>query len=730
VGGNMNNCGFQGMNLSGGPGFQTQIREADGTTRTVTVDPGVTRIDVAGDIYDRSAFTDLTAVTPAEAAGLIYLSRALDNTLSLSPATLSTSFDYNPETQTLTYQNIAGKTLLSVLNLLNSLPVQEYINDVPQWADPPFDTVPLPNPSNISVLGSPLTPGTAAYALLQQYNALGSLPFNASSYGYVIGGGGQFNIAARSIDLGTSAGIQSQGVALYTVRTGNPYPLASLFGNGGVFEHGADINVTTTGNPSAGETTTGDLIGDLDMYSTSIASLNGGNISISASRGVNAGSPFFTVNSTATLGIYSAGQSDVSVIANGDINLNGSRIAAYDGGNVTVESLHGNVDAGSGANGYVAVREIYEDPASQQVFIRIEAIPGSGVLATTFPPPQSGSTFPAQNNNVGNILAEAPEGDISTGLGGIIQATLNGLDSPNATVEILAGYELRDANGNRVLAKDIASGIPVPVFSNPNLVGLGSTIQVTPADSDLPVSLTQVLDAFGNPLLDASGNPIYVKSSDALRQIVEFVNGGIHPCFNAIGNSENVAEPLDAGGHPYDDPQGNAILVLGRNIDTGASGVIAQNAVLKATGGIKGVIFSAHNVVLDSPSPITVIALGKHIDATGPVGPSELIGPEVNAPSADPTSIQSENANGGGSTFAKGTTANATSQAASNSGANQTGASTDQSNDEGDDKKKKKEVALAQKVSRVTVILPAKDALPGPAQKQTSSQKQTATQPL
>ena len=197
----------------------------------------------------------------------------------------------------------------------------------------------------------------------------------------------------------------------------------------------------------------------------SIASLNGGNISINTSGDVNAGSSVFTVNSVSALGIYTC-QGDVSVIANGDININGSRIAAYDGGNVTVESLHGNIDAGTGANGYVAVKEFYVDPVSRQVFSTTEAIPGSGILATTFPSPLPGSTFPAQHNAVGNILVEAPEGDITAGLGGIIQAPLNGVDSPYATVEVLAGYELRDANGNRVLAKDIADGTTVPVFSD------------------------------------------------------------------------------------------------------------------------------------------------------------------------------------------------------------------------------------------------------------------------
>ena len=46
IGGNMNNCGFQGMNVSSDPSFQVQIYEADGSTRTVTVDPAVTSINV------------------------------------------------------------------------------------------------------------------------------------------------------------------------------------------------------------------------------------------------------------------------------------------------------------------------------------------------------------------------------------------------------------------------------------------------------------------------------------------------------------------------------------------------------------------------------------------------------------------------------------------------------------------------------------------------------------
>ncbi|MEI9962337.1 MAG: hypothetical protein WDM76_14735 [Limisphaerales bacterium] len=78
-------------------------------------------------------------------------------------------------------------------------------------------------------------------------------------------------------------------------------------------------------------------------------------------------------------------------------------------------------------------------------------IPGSGILATTFPAAQN-PTFPMSQNTVGNILVETPRGNIKASAGGIIQLPLNGANSGESTVEILAGYELQDANGNSLLA--------------------------------------------------------------------------------------------------------------------------------------------------------------------------------------------------------------------------------------------------------------------------------------
>ena len=95
VGGNMNNCGFQGMNLSAND---------------------VTSINVTGDIYNRSAFTSVTldlSQNGVQAPNMDYLSEAYGNqigTTSISIATLLSSLYYNSSTHVLTYQNIPGVT--------------------------------------------------------------------------------------------------------------------------------------------------------------------------------------------------------------------------------------------------------------------------------------------------------------------------------------------------------------------------------------------------------------------------------------------------------------------------------------------------------------------------------------------------------------------------------------------------------------------------------------------
>jgi len=687
--GDMINSRFQGQNLSAGDTTSINVGQSAKTSmeNSGLLNPATdSGLYVGGSILNRSEFTtinynDVLAGNPDAAQPEISL-------LTQSSSPLTRRLFYDSNTRELTFQ---GPVTDQILSALANMTIQVNLGGVPQ-----FNQDGTPKTEQVNILDPDTATGTLgpnALALQAEYAVLGNIPSTLDN-GYLMAGGGKFNITAANLDLGSTLGIVSGGVEF------NP-ALA------GYITQGADINVTLSGN--------------LDMFSTTISSLAGGHVSVDAGGYVNAGSSIFTGNDGNPRGIFTSLKSDVTVIAGGDINLNGSRIAAYDGGNVTVESLHGNVDAGTGANGKVVVNEFYVDQG--QIFNPSQLIPGSGILATTFNSPSV--------NTLGNILVETPEGNIIASLGGILQFSQNGVNSPDATVQLLTGYELRDTQGNPVLAKDLGQGTPVPIFSNPNVVTLGSTIQVQPADSSLPVSLTQVLDASGNPLLDtSSGHLLYVGTSDPSRQLVEFVDGSIQPYNNDVGETVNVAKPKDAAGNTFDDAQGNPILVLGRNIDATGSGIIGSNVKLAATGNIKGLVFGQTGVAITAQQNIDVTALSSGNvsvnSANGSIS-GNIVGSSVSASgdSIDATVLSqnaSVNGQSGGDTFAQGTAANATAQAASSDDSNKAAASSDQSDD--DDKKKKKDVALAQKTGRVTVILPGKS--PAPA----SSQKQTATQPL
>jgi hypothetical protein len=399
------------------------------------------------------------------------------------------------------------------------------------------------------------------------------------------------------------------GVGLYTVDSN--YPLAEK--TGADITQGADININT--------------LGYLDMYSTSIASLNDGNININVGGDINVGSADFNVLTDNARGIYTSAQSDVTVVAGGDININGSRIAAYDGGNVTVESLEGDINAGTGAFGYVILSAFYVDPVTHTVYTTSPTIPGSGILTTTFL--TRDASYPAPAVTVGNILVEAPNGNVNANAGGIIQLALN-IDQKKknkekeiltSIVEVLSGYELRDSMGNPVFAADIANGTPTLVSA-------------------------------------------------------------------------------------------------ARNIDVSGSGVIAQNAVLDASGDITGVVFAQGNINISAVANVNVTALAQgtvNASAGGDISGTIIgIGGITASGSSIDASLLSQNISASGDVsgategFAQGTAANSTSQGMSDNSSQTAAAGSSDGSDDDDLKKKKKGITLAQKVSRVTVILPTK----------------------
>jgi filamentous hemagglutinin family protein len=447
--------------------------------------------------------------------------------------------------------------------------------------------------------GNSILTGAAATAWQTSIQNLYTDSQNASlgATELALAGPGNFDITANSIDLGVSGGISilAPDTALEAISA-----------------YGANLTVTTAG--------------DLQMTTSSIANESYlGAIILDVGGTLDVGgelTPFGDQSSPK--GIFTTSGGDIFVTASSDVNVEGSRIAAYDGGNVTIESLNGNVDAGVGGSGNVTLSALELDPLTQQLVAVPATMPGSGILATTV----NGS-----DALLGNIFVETPNGSFSASDAGVIQLSFDGTDASKATTYLLAGYELRDSKGQESLTAGDISGTDT-LHDDPS----GSTYAAT--------------------LLNGAGDPI--------GQLVD------------ISPNENI--------------------------NASGSGVIAQNILAKATGEVSGLFIGFNTVNLDANLISHVVVVGPTVGLTTPneTGPIQIISenPEaINGQLVIPTAPETQ-----------APATQVTPQAATAT----TAASQSSDSDDDDKKKKGKQIALAQKVSRVTVTLPPKFNPPNP----------------
>ena len=285
--------------------------------------------------------------------------------------------------------------------------------------------------------------------------SIGTLSPSSGQVGYRIGGPGQFDITADSISLGNTFGILSCGVD-------DPQGGFGRYQNlGPVTQAGATINIRVEG--------------DLTMETSTIAAIGGGNVNVTSVAGsMDLGSEeLFNKSRQVGFGVFTSGSGDVNVLAAGDVNVDGSRIAAFNGGSVDVESLHGNVNAGSGGATITGAVVTYVDPKTGLGTAYDEAVFGSGILAYTLVDPGS---VPGAAARPGNITVKTPEGSISASQGGILQEALNGNVDAGPTITLQAGTP-PSANspgfaGNIDLGNSGVIGGTVNVTANGNISGL------------------------------------------------------------------------------------------------------------------------------------------------------------------------------------------------------------------------------------------------------------------
>jgi filamentous hemagglutinin family protein len=408
-----------------------------------------------------------------------------------------------------------GSGQITTLRLVNGQPVLDsnghFLTDTVSWA-PPSDIQTLYTDN----LGAPS-------------------PINGQ-LGYRIGGPGQFDINAGSMQLGNTYGILSCDVVDPQGGYGRYANLVSLTPSG------ATVNVT--------------VAGDLDMLTSTIATLGGGDVNVISTGGsMDLGSQeLLQPPRQVGFGIYTSGAGDVNVTALDDIDIDGSRIAAYDGGNIFVESSQGNVNVGSGGNTLNSVSISYVNSAGiADIFV--EKVAGSGILASTLVQP----FHPGDASIPGNITVNTPQGDITATAGGILQEALNGNVQAGPTITLTAGTfppgnpnnpgNLPEHAGNIDLGNSGVIGGTINLLANGNIFGVvisrqnstvnaaqnftGTLLSAGSADVSAGGSVAGTIIGVGGA--NVSGGSI---SAPVLGQNVA-VNGG--PSQSTLGKSANAS---------------------------------------------------------------------------------------------------------------------------------------------------------------------------------------------
>ena len=408
VGGDVINASFVGENLHASDVTFLTVAGKIFNTPGYTFDVLSQKI-IGADPFNPSIWDSIfsVAVDPASVALTVVPANATPDSLKQLAATVTKvflgnpGFVYDPATMRLGFKGPMSQAVRDAME--GNLEILQYGGD----------GLPLVVNGHFVTQKVSFVPSAAIDNLYQASQVVPAV----SPLGYQIGGPGTFNVNASSIELGNTFGILSWGIG---GPNGDKTRYASL---AGLTKSGAAVNVNVTG--------------ELSMLTSTIASMYGGDVRVNSTGGeLDLGSQDLFATSRFAFGIYTSGHSDVYVTAAKNINIAGSRIAAYNGGNVFVKSLDGNVNAGSGGNVYVNVQLVSRDPATGQAQTAEDQIYGSGIVAVSLP---AKLQTPGGNPLPGDITVETPRGDILSTSAGILQVALDGNTAPGPTVTLVAG---------------------------------------------------------------------------------------------------------------------------------------------------------------------------------------------------------------------------------------------------------------------------------------------------
>ncbi|MFH1984381.1 MAG: filamentous hemagglutinin family protein [Pseudomonadota bacterium] len=279
-------------------------------------------------------------------------------------------------------------------------------------------------------------------------------PTNRTTAGITQNGPGALVvIAGNTIDLGNSEGIQLTGAAFNTAldsdgselllmagyssapsivdteaffnqvrKAGEDYSLLMASGNRAGAKQYIDQFRSDTVDDFFGETAKG--AGDIDMITSQISSGAGGDIYVLNRGRYNVGRSTLPDSGEDDddekgTGIITASGGGINIFSIGDVNVNESRVMTFLGGDITIWSDQGSINAGRGARTAVSVDPPEPVPDDNGVLVLQFTPPavGSGVRTLTYDP--DGIEGPKTEPLAGDVYLFAPEGIIDAGEAGI-----------------------------------------------------------------------------------------------------------------------------------------------------------------------------------------------------------------------------------------------------------------------------------------------------------------------
>jgi hypothetical protein len=561
VGGDMFNAGFLGQNLHAGN--ITYINAAGHISYPpvyafTPLSQGIVGVDPRNPSLWDAIFSYLVnpnvslAVTPAvlqetpaqqTAYAYANLRLILSSSITLQPGYdpgANPGFIYDPASGKLGFQYQMTQSVLSALDK-NAIPILKLDAlghvVIEQHADGNYYF------ATTTVSFAPPVELEALYA--QSQNSVRGPQY--LSPGFQIGGPGYFNVKAASLDLGSSGGIISWGIG----SDRSPVNYESL---APWTPAGAEVNV--------------DVGGDISMLTSTIASIYGGKVTVTSGGNIDLSVGNFALippGSYVAYGIWTSGDSDATVIADNDINIGGARVATFNGGDITVRSEHGSVNAGNGANSLLVVPVVYFDSATGQLISGEIVNPrpfGSGIIAIL---PTAQYQAAGGNGLPGNITVETPQGDIVSTLGGIQQFALNSTVAPGPEIDLTAGTAA--SGGSPGYAGNVDLGSGGVIGGTINITAQGSIKGLIVSRQSATITAAQ---SFSGTLL-AGGNANVTATAGTISGTVVGI-GGVNASASVGGiTAALLGQNVSVGG-------GAAQSTLGTTVATSTSQAAAQQA--------------------------------------------------------------------------------------------------------------------------------------------------------